>query len=158
MQVARNNAVADGPLADDGLPELPDAVREAEEAIAALAATFVVWTGENLQAARAALAEAMEAPSDNQDAVHRIFGIAHDMKGQGGSFDYHLVTAIAGMLCDYVRDTKEPLDTPYLKVVEAHLSALGFVLDRAITGSGGEIGRKLEDKLRDITAKIGCPA
>lgn len=155
MQVALNNASIDESLAED---DLPDAVREAEEAIKALADTLVVWTGESLQSARATLAEAMETPGANQDAVHRIFGIAHDMKGQGGSFDYHLVTSIAGMLCDYVRDTKDPLDTPYLKVVEAHLSALGFVLDRAITGSGGEIGQKLEDKLRDVVEKVGRPA
>ena len=71
----------------------------------------------------------------------------HNIKGQGSSFGYQLMTNIGGSLCDYIRDC-EPTSEAGLKVIEAHLAALEFVIDREIKGDGGDAGQGLIDKLK----------
>ena len=70
------------------------AVHRAEAAIASLATEYVdVVDGDlaNLQAAADGL---VSEPQNREAHLKRIFAIAHDMKGQGGSFGYPLITTI----------------------------------------------------------------
>ncbi|MEE2970496.1 MAG: Hpt domain-containing protein [Pseudomonadota bacterium] len=124
--------------------EQENAVAAAEASIAALAENYIVWVRDDLTVARAAFVKAGEALPDNSEAVAEIFGISHNVKGQGGSFGFQLMTNIGASLCDYIRDGG-PASDAKLKVIEAHLTALEFVIDREIKGDGGEA---LLDKLK----------
>ncbi|NQU71854.1 MAG: hypothetical protein HQ514_14975, partial [Rhodospirillales bacterium] len=108
---------------------------------------YVVWVRADLTAARAAFAKARETLPDNSEAIREIFGVCHNIKGQGSSFGYQLMTNIGGSLCDFIRDC-EPATDFRLKVIEAHLAALEFVIDREIKGDGGDAGQGLVDKLK----------
>ena len=138
-------------------PDLDDeedfeaAIRAAEEAVAELAASFTTWVGEDLDRAVAALGRAKSAPGANGADVQEIFGICHNIKGQAGSFGYDLMTRIANLLCDYLRDAAD-LPHPALGIVEGHLMALRFILDHKISGDGGEVGEKLVAKLNALSS------
>ena len=80
--------------------DVPDAVRAAEAAVAALADSFLEWIGEDIGRAKEALAAGQEKPGDNQPELRAIFEVVHNVKGQGGSFGYDLLTKIGGSLCD----------------------------------------------------------
>lgn len=131
--------------------EQDDAVAAAEAAIAALAENYIVWVRDDLTAARAAFVKANETLPDNADAVAEIFGVSHNVKGQGSSFGFQLMTHIGGSLCDYIREGG-PASKAKLKVIDAHLSALEFVLERQIKGDGGDAGQGLLDKLKEYVA------
>jgi hypothetical protein len=73
------------------------------------------------------------------------------VKGQGSSFGFHLMTHIGASLCDYIREGG-PASEAKLKVIDAHLSALEFVLERQIKGDGGDAGQGLLDKLKGYVA------
>jgi hypothetical protein len=133
--------------AESGGSDQDAAVAAAESAIAALAEKYVVWVRDDLTAARAAFAKAGETLPDNSEAIGEIFAVCHNIKGQGSSFGYQLMTNIGGSLCDYIRDC-EPTSEAGLKVIEAHLAALEFVIDREIKGDGGDAGQGLIDKLK----------
>lgn len=133
---------------------MDDLLREAEAAVAELAASFTTWVQDDLASARKALDTAKQSPADNLGAVQEIFGICHNIKGQAGSFGYNLMTTIGGQLCDMIRDRSEPAGPELLKAVEAHLAALQFLAERGIDGDGGEIGQKLIVKLRQLSSKI----
>jgi chemotaxis protein histidine kinase CheA len=134
--------------------EQQDAIAAAEAAIAALAENYVVWVRDDLKNARAAFVRARETLPDNSEAIGEIFGISHNIKGQGGSFGYQLVTDIGESLCDFIRDGAPATDAR-LKVIEAHLGALEFVVERQIKGDGEQSGRALLDKLRGYTEREG---
>ena len=138
-------------MGSDDDEDLDAALRAAEEAVAELAANFATWVGEDLDKASAALGRAKSAPGVNRDAIEEIFGICHNIKGQAGSFGYDLMTKIAAMLCDYIRNA-ESLPHPPLGIVEGHLMALRFVLEHKIEGDGGEVGEKLVAKLSDLAS------
>ncbi len=75
----------------DDLPELdPLALARAEAALAALACDYHAWAAADLVRLRTALAPFQP---------DRLFAIAHDIKGQAGTFGFPLVTERANALC-----------------------------------------------------------
>lgn len=137
------------PLPTDDDDDLPDAVREAEAAVAALAANFTEWMRVDLDSAHAALAEAKQNLPENAGPVLQIHEICHNIKGQGGSFGYDLITQVGASLCSYIHDSGSASERK-LKVVEAHLTAIKFILDRDIQGDGGQVGTQLQAKLQTL--------
>ncbi len=127
--------------------DMPDAVRRAEAAVAALAENYTVWVREDLAVARKALQKARETAPDNADSLKEIFGVCHNIKGQGGSFGFELMTMIGDSVCEFTRDAGNASEA-ILKVVEAHIAALEFVVEKDIKGDGGDAGRGLLEKLR----------
>ena len=57
--------------------DVPDAVRDDEAAVAALA-------------------QGHDKPGDNQPQIRANFEVVHNVKGQGGSFGYDLLMKIGG--------------------------------------------------------------
>lgn len=144
------------PAADEN--DMPDAVREAEAAVAALADSFLEWITEDIGRAKEALARAQDKPGDNQPELRAIFEVVHNVKGQGGSFGYDLLTKIGGSLCDYLREEAASADEKQLKVISAHFAAMDFVLEKNIQGSGDAIGDQLTGKVGQLVANIPAPA
>ena len=94
---AQTQAVSDDDIASD-------AIRDAEAAVAALAECFLEWITEDIGRARQALEAAQASPGDNRQQLRDVFEVVHNVKGQGGSFGYDLLTKIGGSLCNYLRD------------------------------------------------------
>lgn len=130
-----------------------DLIRAAEAEVAALAESFTVWVKEDLEKAEAEFDRAKARPGENEDDIRKIFTVCHDIKGQAGSFGYSLMTQIGGSLCDAIREGGGA-DEERLKVIEGHLKAMKFIVDREITGDGGEVGQKLLYKLRQLAQQI----
>ena len=138
------------PIALDDDEDIPEAVRAAEAAVAALADNFTEWMRADLDKALASLAAAKELQPDNASQLREIFDVCHNVKGQGGSFGYGLITDVGDSLCNFLRDAESASDRK-LKVVEAHLNAIKFILDREIQGDGGPVGKQIQTKLHDLT-------
>lgn len=143
------------PAGDD--EDVRDAVRDAEAAVAALADSFLEWINEDIGRAKEALARAQDKPGDNQPELRAIFEVVHNVKGQGGSFGYDLLTKIGGSLCTYLRDEAASADEKQLKVIAAHFAAMDFVLEKNIQGSGDAIGDQLTGKVAQLIANIPAP-
>ncbi len=148
-----DDTVLDGPVrdADDGAPTASYAERlaVAEAQVEALADSFESWARGDLAALQVALQGAGQMSRRRQE-FDRIFQVAHDMKGQGSTFGYNLLTEIAGSLCDFLRRLTDPTDAD-LVVVRHHVSALNVVLEQRIKGSGGELGQQIIARLRQLT-------
>lgn len=135
-----------------------DPVRDAEAAVAALADSFLEWITEDIDRARAALNAAGEKPGENADEINAVFEVMHNVKGQGSSFGYNLLTMIGGSLCDYIRELSGTADEQQVKVIAAHFAAIDFVLEKSIQGDGGEVGVQLESKLKQLIANVPATA
>ena len=76
---------------DDLLPELdPLALARAEAALAALSNNYLAWADADLTRLQGALAPFQP---------DLLFAVAHDMKGQAGTFGFPLITELAHRLC-----------------------------------------------------------
>ena len=139
-------------MQDDGDRKLEAVLARAQAAVADLAKTYSPSTLADLDRCAAFLKTAREDAASRATAVRDLHGIAHNIKGQGSSFGYPLVTRIAHSLCNLVRQERDFADAD-LGIVQAHLDALRLILTKDIKGDGGEIGAKLAARLENMVIK-----
>lgn len=126
----------------------------AEAAVADLAKGYAAWALADVAKARAALASAAEDPAGRAQQVEALFRIAHDLKGQGASFGFPLITQIGQSLCVLTRDRARDYQAGHLELAKSHLDAIELVLTKGIKGEGGKVGAELVAKLERRVAEI----
>lgn len=85
-------------------------------------------------------------------AFHRL---VHDLKGEGGSFGFPLLSKIGGTLCLLLEYGAATLPAAF-STVEAHVAALETVLRQRIKGDGGEVGQSIVAGLQTAVRKVGA--
>lgn len=126
--------------------ELERRLAEANQKIAGASLGFTDWAGADITEAISALGK-LEAGGDGEETTGLIFRVAHDLKGQGSTFGYPLITQIAGLLCDFIRSAASAPSADLVRVIRAHLAALNLVLKQDIKGDGDVAARNLVEKL-----------
>jgi hypothetical protein len=137
---------------DSGDRKMEAVLARAQAAVADLAKSYVPNTIADLDRCAALLKSAREAAGARAASVKDIYNIAHNIKGQGSSFGYPLVTRIGHSLCTLVRQER-PFSDADLGVVQAHLDAIRLILAKDIKGEGGEVGAKLAARLENMVVK-----
>jgi HPt (histidine-containing phosphotransfer) domain-containing protein len=132
-------------LGHDG-PDTETLIARAEEAVAGLATSFHEWAQRDLANLEKCLGDYEKSGEGGPEAVHEMHQIAHNIKGQGGSFGYPLITVIAASLNSYLEDEthKDAIDP---RIVRAHIEAMKIVIRDRINGDGGKLGAQLTDEL-----------
>ncbi len=121
------------------------AVARAEMALKGLSAQFGQWLQEEvakLEAARATV-KAEGVTRANMDTLHLH---AHDLKGLGGTYDYPLITRVAGSLCKLMDDPAERMRAP-LFLIDAHIDAVRAIVRDEIRDPTHPVGRALAEAL-----------
>jgi hypothetical protein len=129
--------------------EFDDMIAQAEAAVAALRDSYRVQLLEDV-AALSNIWSGLEAGVEPAEVMRQIHAVAHNVKGQGGSFGYDLVTSIGASLCDYIR-SGERKSADEINIVHAHIKILKMVGDNDISGTGGETGERIVAKLAALT-------
>ena len=142
---------AEQPAADIGYNPLKETLARAEEATTALRANYTEWARIDVDQTQALLDAARRDPGRQREQLDRAYAATHNIKGQGASFGYPLVSRIGQSLCRLIAPGR-PVDEAGLKLAQAHLDALKLVLDQKIAGKGGETGDKLAARLESLTA------
>jgi len=136
---------------DIGYNPLKETLARAEEATTALRANYTEWARIDVDHTQALLDGAKRDAEGRRAQLDLLYAAMHNIKGQGSSFGYPLVTRIGQSLCRLVAPGLT-VDEAGLKIVQAHLDALKLVLAQKIAGKGGEVGDKLAAKLESMTA------
>ena len=131
----------------------PEALERAETVIADLTGDYLKWVEEDLANLQAALEKLKAAKGDNSGELGDIFLIVHDIKGQGGSFGYQMMTEIGNHLCRFV-DFLGSANPEEIGVVELHVDALRLVITDDMKGDGGVAGISLVKGLEMVVAKV----
>ena len=124
----------------------------AEEAMAKLGDKYVVAAVEDSARLQKALAALRANPTDPK-ALDGIFQIAHDMKGQGGSFGFPLVTTIGYQLCRFIEKI-DHVGPHEMEAIALHVEAMAMVVRTPIKGDGGQHGEALMNGLDLILKKF----
>jgi two-component system chemotaxis response regulator CheY len=77
----------------------------------------------------------------------RIFRLAHNIKGQGSSFNYPLATNVASALCNFLRNRQDLNERDLLLIAGYSLALEAIALNR-VMGTGGELGNRILERLR----------
>ncbi len=126
-----------------------DLISAADAAVAKLKAGYLDWLKEDIAKLREALAAATAEPADRKRHLDRAYAVSHDVKGQGGTFGFDLVTSLGQSLCDFIKSGKAETEAG-LGVIEAHIAAIETIAREEIEGDGGNEGRTLLDRLAGL--------
>lgn len=130
-------------------------IAKAEEAIEAFGEGFSDWIPKDVSAMEAARQELSNEPTSER-ALADLYRVSLDLKGQGASFGYEIVSAVGGSLSDFlapIRDEKATLTPLQLDVVNTHVGAIRAVISEERKGDGGAAGQALVNGLAQVVAK-----
>lgn len=133
-------------------PPSSEMIRKAQEAVERLGRLYPNWALDDVEALAAALGRLTPGVSSEDGAVREVYRLAHDMKGQGASFNYPLVTEIGRSFCRYL-ERIDYVGTADLSLLTAHVSALRAVIGQQISGDGGDIGEQIVSALYEAAEK-----
>jgi len=125
------------------------AIDRAEQALDKLSVRFEGWILEEVERLQSAR-DNVDAHGYNGDYADELFRAAHDLKGQGMTFGYPLVTYVAGSLCKLLEvlgateTSKAPID-----LIDHHVDAIRAIVRDRIKGNTHSTASELANSLSD---------
>jgi CheY-like chemotaxis protein len=132
----------------------PMIIQAAEKRIQALVGDYADWVEKYISSmteSEAALSVDPEFHQTNKKHIANINRIAHELRGQSGTFDYPLTTKLSKSLYEVTLEPGKQITEDRKKLIDAHIDAIRTVFKNRITGDGGEIGLAL---LHDIEIAV----
>lgn len=129
----------------------PQQLADALATLKSLRMDFEVQLGDAAERIRQDARNLRARPEVAAEIADRIFRVAHDIKGQGTSLDYPLASEIAAELCKFIRQGPA-ISQHHADVINGFATALSTVARHKVTGSGGDLGQKILDRLRIFSA------
>jgi hypothetical protein len=144
----KSKVKAGGPGAVDA-----DTLNRAEAAIADMADQYLEWVVQDLDRIGTAFDNLKSASEENVPAkLEVIFQVSHDIKGQGGSFGYDMMTSVGNQLCRIIENS-EPTNPKLVEAISVHIETMKLVIAQRIKGSGGSVGEQMLRGLEQIFKK-----
>jgi len=128
-----------------------NAIAKAEAALKAMSAQFGQWLQDEVAKLDQAQAE-IRAKGYNPDTAEGLYFRAHDLKGLGATYQYPLVTRIAGSLCRMMDDADKRMQAP-VAILDAHIDAIRAVVRDEIQTDEHPVGRELAETLEARVAE-----
>lgn len=128
----------------------PEAIAKAEAALKGLSSQFGEWLQDELNKLDAAR-EAIRTQGAGRATIDQLFTRAHDLKGLGATYEFPLVTRIAGSLCKLLGEGDGRVSTP-LPLVDAHINAIKAAVRDNVRDSDNPVGAALAGELEHHTA------
>lgn len=122
-----------------------EAIARAEEALKAMSGQFGQWLQDEIAKLDAAQ-NAIRTEGYNAATAEALYFRAHDLKGLGATYQYPLVTRLAGSLCKLMDEPGKRMDAPMV-LVDAHIDAIRAVVRDQIQTDDHPTGRILSETL-----------
>lgn len=132
----------------DNKTEADILAQKASQAISGLKKQYLEQTKEDVRIMKDLLLKAQKAKQQERFKFIRedFFIKVHDMKGQGSTFGYPLLTEIGAYACDLLRYKQEITDAD-LTVLKQVVKDAETVLEEDLMGTGGQIGADIRERL-----------
>jgi len=127
------------------------AIAKAEEALKAMSAQFGQWLQDEIVKLDQAQA-AIRSAGYNAATAEALYFRAHDLKGLGTTYQYPLVTRLAGSLCRIMDDPGRRMAAP-LVLLDAHIDAIKAVVRDEIQTDDHPVGKILAETLEARVAE-----
>ena len=122
-----------------------NAIAKAEAALKAMSSQFGQWLQDEITKLDAAQV-AIRTHGLNAQTAEGLYFRAHDLKGLGTTYQYPLVTRLAGSLCKLLDDSTKRTSAP-VRLLDAHIDAIKAVVRDQIQTDDHPTGRILAETL-----------
>ena len=140
-------------IGTDAGPDLDQIVAQAEAALGDMKEEYEVWIRDYLTSIGKALEDARASEPPDPDAIERIRKTSHEIKGQGETFGYPLLTQAGHMLHHFIE--RDALNAArHLPLVAAHIDFMNLVVKNGVHDMGGLEEAQLLSALEAATKKF----
>lgn len=131
----------------------PDLIKRAESVLDGMGDEFEETV--TIEIARMMkLAMDLESDSTKADRILRkVRNSAHDLRGQGATYGYELISDAAQSLYVYAENLAEPAKLNP-DVIRAHADAMRAIIKNKVKGSGGGVGGDLVKSLEALVERM----
>lgn len=131
-----------------------NAIARAEEALKAMSAQFGQWLNDEVVRLDKAQSD-IRSQGYTPETAEALYFRAHDLKGLGTTYQYPLVTRLAGSLCKLLDDPTKRMAAP-LVLLDAHIDAIKAVVRDEIQTDDHPVGKVLSETLEArVAAHLG---
>lgn len=131
----------------------PASVAKAEAALKSLSGQFAQWLQDEIGKLEAARAE-IKARGMTTETGARLYTHAHDLKGLGTTYEFPIVTRMAGSLCKLIEDPADRAKAP-VSLIDAHVDAIRAAVRDNIKDDRHPMGAAIAGELeRQVAAAI----
>ncbi len=129
-----------------------EALKAAEAEFAKMAEDYPDWVQGHIRNLYDHHGRSVDTPEQRHQHFKALNEIAHDLKGQGGTFGYPLISYFGASLFDCTRPREGHLDE-HVEIVKSHIDAMNAVVEGRVRGGGGEVGEELKATLAQAIEK-----
>lgn len=122
-----------------------NAIAKAEQALQAMSSQFGQWLQDEIVKLDKAQTDIRDL-GYNTETAEALYFRAHDLKGLGTTYQYPLVTRLAGSLCKLLDDPAKRTAAP-LVLLDAHIDAIKAVVRDEIQTDDHPVGKILAETL-----------
>lgn len=117
-------------------PDLKQIVKQAEAALDDMSDQYEEWIRGYLETINAAMKNAQASVPPDPDAIATIRKTSHEIKGQGQTLGYPLLTQVGHMLYGFI-DRDDARAARNLDLIAAHIDFMNLVAQNQVRGDGG---------------------
>jgi|TARA_B100002003_G_C13912103_1_gene443827 hypothetical protein len=129
-----------------------EAIKAAEAEFQKMSEDYPDWVQSLVEELMDSYRRCIDTPELRHEKMAVIHDIAHDMKGQGGTFGYPLITDFGESLYKCTHKSEQCSDN-LVGLIKAHIDGMKAVINGRISGDGGEIGKELLESLNQAIQK-----
>lgn len=133
--------------------EPEEAILRALSAASELTEEYQGWAVDDLERLWGKFKKLSGDAENSKADISELFDIAHEIRGQGGSFDFPLITTIADSLCKFI-DQRQQLNAAELEVFKVHIMAMKAVFRQQLKGKQPDLNVQLTELLLSIRNKV----
>ena len=85
--------------------------------------------------------------------VLEMFNISHEIRGQGGTFGFPLISSVSDSLCKFLED-RQKISAIELEVIRVHILAMKAVFRQEMRGPQTPLRRDLDELLQLLRTKV----
>jgi hypothetical protein len=121
------------------------ALAKAEAALKSLSGQFGQWLQDEIDKLEAARA-AIKSEGMGKATAEKLYMHCHDLKGLGTTYEFPLITRIAGSICKLMDEPSKRASAPMF-LVDAHIDAIRACVRDNIRDIAHPVGRMLAEEL-----------
>lgn len=140
-----------------GGPSPEEAILRALNAAEDLMGDYQGWAIDDLEKLWQKFKKLLAGTEISGKDVSEMFDIAHEIRGQGGSFGFDLISTLADSLCKFIEGRKK-LNSLELDVIKVHILAMKAVYRQELKGTQRELSEQLTELLQALRNKIDLKA
>lgn len=132
----------------DTVSNQPSMEQQAADIIGEMAQKYPSWAMSDVMKLKRLFNDARSVSGASRDNVIReeLYRVAHDIKGQGATFGYPLMTDVATHLCNLIKKT-ETFSANDMDLIKHDIDDMEQILTLKLTGDGGQKGATIKIRL-----------